>query len=968
MSNSSDAADGGCRTSDKVQSRDLHIQVLGGFSVTVGGRAIDEQHWRKRKPAGIIKLLALADSHRLHREQVLDALWPDRAPRAAANNLHQTLYVARRTLDPCGGGRGPFLRVDNDHLILAPDEMLSVDVDRFTLASDAARVSRQPGAYQTALDLYRGDLLPEDRYDEWLDVHRDGLRHRYLALLLEFVDLLVERGERGSAIEVCRQALARDHTLEEAHVALMRQHAATGHSQQAIRQYQELEEVLDRELGVEPSEPSRQLYRALLDITPDAVPRASLAARLNNLPSTISSFIGREREREGIRDLLRTNRLVTVTGPGGVGKTRLAQIVAREVEERFSDGVGLVELAPLSNPELLASTLASTLGLTDEISRPPLQSLVDGLRARNVLLILDNCEHLIQGCAALVSSVLESCPDLHVLATSREALGLPGEVRYGVAPLPVPEDGSAFDAIASSEAVRLFVERACERDPHFELSERNAGAIVRICRQVEGLPLALELAASRTGVLGVEQIATRLEDALSLLARTGGTLPLRQQTLRATLDWSYTLLTDQEQALFRRLAVFRGGWTLEAAEAAADDGDTLAALAGLVEKSMVVADTAHGAARYRYLEPVRQYAEQRLRASGEEETARRRHAALFLALAQSAQPELNGSLGRWLWRLETEYANLRRALLWHLDHDPESGTQLATALAPFFEYRGHHAEGREWIETMLSRTSRHPTLVRARGLMAAGTMAWRQADYGGARLLHGQSLAAYRYLGDERGVARSLTNLGAQAQNLGDLEQASALFKESRALARRIGDSETLAMAVINLGLLLMEQGQDGAARDLFEEGLELCEALGSDHFRIVVLQNLGETVLRQGEPHRALALHRESLTAAHEIGARVNIAFCLEEVAGDYAALGASDRACLLFGAAEVLRDRLDVPIPPNYRATHYAPTVSALRASLGSRFPHVWQLGRDLSLEEAVRAAMSEDSTPTAAVPSRS
>ncbi|HET9927212.1 MAG TPA: BTAD domain-containing putative transcriptional regulator, partial [Rubrobacter sp.] len=539
-----------------------------------------------------------------------------------------------------------------------------------------------------------------------------------------------EGEEYGSAIQALRRAATEEPTREEVHAILMRLYALTGRHQEAILQYERFRKALREQLD---EEPGAQTKRLLAEIRAGKVPAAPsppvgrpskelLGPSPNNLPASLTSFVGREEALLEIKRLLSMTRLLTLTGAGGAGKTRLALEVARDLLGAYPEGVWLVELAPLSDPALTRQAVAAALGVREQPGRPLTDTLTDHLRRKDLLLVLDNCEHLVDAAAHLAADLLESCPKLRILATSREPLGVPGEAVWTVPPLSLPDAGRAtsFEGLMGTEAVRLFLDRARSRLPGFELGEENAVAVGRICRKLEGIPLAIELAAARMGALAVEQVAQRLEDSLKLLAGGNRIADPRQQTLRATLNWSHELLSEAERKLFGRLSVFAGGWTLETAEEVCsgegiERDDVADLLSKLVDKSLVMAGAgAQGALRYRMLEPVRQYARERVEESGEAGALLRRHAALFLALAEEAEPELRGPWqASWVKRLEQEWDNLRVAMVWLLAHDePEGAARLGWALWLFWWVRGRFTEGRNWMEETLAKGSAMPATAR----------------------------------------------------------------------------------------------------------------------------------------------------------------------------------------------------------------------------------------------------------------
>jgi predicted ATPase/transcriptional regulator with XRE-family HTH domain len=601
------------------------------------------------------------------------------------------------------------------------------------------------------------------------------------------------------------------------------------------------------------------------------------AGPVHNLPASLSSFIGREHAQARVRDLLASHRLVTLVGAGGVGKTRLALAVAAASLGAFPDGVWLVELAALADPGLAPGAVAEALGLREEPGRPVLETLRDHCGGKRLLLVLDNCEHLLAACAALAGTLLRAAPDLRILATSREALGVAGEHRYRVPSLsvPDPEHLPSPELAGTYEAVRLFVARAQERRDTFALTAANARAVAEICARLDGLPLAIELAAARIAAMSVAMIAAHLHDRFRLLTTGSGDLPTRQRTLQATLDWSWDLLDARERTLLGRLSVFAGGWTLEAAAAVCsgegvEAPEILDLLSGLVEKSLVQVEAREGRElRYGLLESVRQYGQQRLATSGRAGAVHDRHLAHFLALAEEAEPALKGAdQAAWIERLEAEHDNLRAALGWAREVGAaEMGLRLAGALWRFWLMRGHFHEGRAWLEGALAGAEGAAPNARAEALQGAGVLAAEQGDYGRAAALFTGSLALRRELGDRRGSARMLSNLGVVAYEQGEYGQAAALHEEALALCRELGDKRGLALALGNLGLVVMEQGEYGRAAALQEESLALDRELGDTHSIGVALTNLGWAVMEQGEYGRAAALLTESLVLARHLG-----------------------------------------------------------------------------------------------------
>jgi len=949
----------------------VRIRLLGGFSLSVGSRTIEASAWRLRKAANLIKLLALSSGHRMHREQVMEVLWPDLSPRAASNNLRHVLHVARRVFDPDPSAGSRYLSLQDDQLVLCPGEQLRVDVEAFEETAAAARRSKDPLAYRTAIELYSGELLPEDRYEEWAQGRREELRRLHLALLVELAGIYEERGEHGRAVEALRRVEAEEPTMEEAHTSLMRLYALSGRRGEAMAQYGRLHEILSSQLGAEPSAATRRLRDM---IAAGGLPQANLVATQleepsdatkHNLPASSSSFVGREREIVEVKRLLAMTRLLTLTGAGGSGKTRLALEVAGDLVGVYPDGVWLVELAPVSEGTLVPQVVANALRVRELPGRPVTDTLVGALRTKQMLLLLDNCEHLIDACANLAEMLLGSCGHLKILATSREPLGLRGEAIRRVPSLSAPHTDRlpAAGELTRYDAVRLFLDRARLMLPDFELTQQNAPAVARVCGRLEGIPLAIELATARMGALAVEQVAGRLEDSLGLLTGGSRTAEPRQRTLRATLDWSHGLLSERERKLFRNLSAFAGGFTLEAVEAVGSDGvaeaDILDLLSKLVDKSLVIAEASNDRrVRYRMLEPVKQYAQERLEESAEAEAVRRRHAAYFLALAEEAEPELKGvAQEEWLERLEAKHDNFRVALSWALDRgEAELGLRLSAALVEFWHLHVHHSEARRWLEDALAKDGGSPS-ARMKALERAAFLAWEAGDYDRAVALGEEGLALARRFGNDAVAASVLHTLGSVAMSRVELGQASALLEEALALWRALGDDGGIAYALYMLGLVAVLRRDHEGAMAYHEESLALARMSGDE---VSILQAMGVgalTALVRGDHAEADTLAAATMQTARRLGIGHYTISCLPIMGASAALQGRLLRAVRLWGAEDSLRAAMGIPRMPA-EISFYEPYVEAARAQLDeAAWESAWQEGRAMSMEEAIEYALSEE-----------
>ena len=694
----------------------------------------------------------------------------------------------------------------------------------------------------------------------------------------------------------------------------------------------------------------------------------------NNLPLELSSFVGRGREVAEVEALLSAHRLLTLTGPGGSGKTRLALAVASEVLGGFEEGVWLVELAPLSDPDLVARAVASVLGVREAPAVPLVESLAGHLLSKTVLLVLDNCEHLVDASASLAVALLGRCPNLSILATSREALRVPGEVVFAVPPLSLPDPRRPTDAegLSSYEATRLFVERARALRHDFSLMEDNAMAVAQICYRLDGIPLAIELAAARTRVLSVEQISERLKESFSLLSGGGRIAMAHHGTLRATMDWSYGLLPENERVLFGGLSVFAGGFTLAAAEAVCAGGDlgreeVLDLLTQLVDKSLVAVGERDGQARYGMLETLRQYGREKLEGSGEPKEVRARHAAWYLELAEEAEPELKGHRQlAWLERLEREHDNLRVAMRFLLEEgEIESAVRLAWALWLFWYVHGHQGEGYRYAGELLDKTDCLSTLMRARALIVRGNMSYGLESVEGTKRLFEEAAALSRRTGNGVDLAIALAGLGVTAMQQGDMQRASELFEEVLKLYRGVSDKWGVSYALVHLGMAPLSRGDHAEATRYFEEALAISREIGYRLSGYISLYSLALSSRALGEDERARQLYIEGLTLAAEAEDRANAAYCLEGLGELIAERGEPERAARLFGASEALLEAVGAPLYAHAQdRTLYEEAVEALRSRLsGGSFEAAWAEGGAMPLEQAVEYALEGPEAPQGA-----
>jgi non-specific serine/threonine protein kinase len=693
-----------------------------------------------------------------------------------------------------------------------------------------------------------------------------------------------------------------------------------------------------------------------------------LAAPEHNLPAQVTSFIGRERDIAAVERLLQSARLVTLTGPGGMGKTRLGAQAVSRMSDHFKNGVRFVELAPLTNPDLVAPTIAGALGLQQHATRTATETLQDFLRTQQLLLVLDNFEHLMEA-APLVANLLAAAPDLTVLAISRELLGLYGEQAYAVPPLALPPQDSSesLSALSDYESVRLFVERATAARADFELTDENAHLVAELCERLDGLPLAIELAAARTRLLTLEALRDQLSDRFEALKGGPRDTHARQQTLRATFDWSYDLLDPDEKTLLARLSVFQGGRTVEAVEDTCVHGLRLDALGGLellLNKGWLQREEApKGTLRFVMLETIHDYAREKLEEHGDIEAMQARHAGYFMALVERAEPHLDGGRHQLLWmgRLEAEHDNLRTVLKWALEGgDIELGLRLAGLLARFWFRQGHYADWQRWLTHALELSEDAPPALRALVLRWAGHLAWAQHEPQRARPLLMDALALYRELGDKANIASSLTGLSSLSCGvLDEYHEALALSEEALNLYRELDHKPGIAKALTHLGILdHYVPGGLERSKAAFQECLVLAREIGDKLTEQISYINLGVTAYKEGDYEQGDFFMRESLTLGGEIGARLMVAGTLAELAAPLACMqGQPERSARLLGAVEALHEAMGSSLQPTCQK-EFDRTLATVREQLDeATFETAWTGGRAMSLQETVAYALGED-----------
>lgn len=920
----------------------LSLSLLGSFQATLDENPITQ--FRTKSVQALLIYLVCEAERPHHREALMELLWPGMPQASAQANMRQTLYRLRKLIPEVKGKGGetpvlsgvdatvPFLLSDRQTIQINPEADYYLDVATFATSEPAQ-----------AITLYRGDFLADfylpdsEAFEAWVSGRRADYRRRVLAMMEGETAVHLQNANYDEAIQLARQQLDIDNLHESTHRQLMEALARNGRRQEALSHYNSLRQLLQDELAIEPEQETIALVQAIQEgelsnagtpPAPQSIPPLADEPERprHNLPQRLTSFVGREKEIATITELISQNRLVMLTGVGGIGKTNLCLQVGRKMLDEFPDGVWLVELAPIADPALVAKTAANTLGLRESPDRTLvsyaretqeseqrsiLQILLDYLQEKQCLLILDNCEHVIEAAAQFVDTLLQATTGVKILASSREALGVLGEIPFRVPSLAVPgvHQLPAVNEWQQFDALTLFAERATAVSPEFQVTEDNFPSLVQICQRLDGIPLALELAAARVSVLNTAQIATRLDDRFRLLTGGSRTALPRQQTLRALIDWSWELLTETEQMLLQRLSVFAGGMNLEAVEAVCagnglDSYDLLDLLSELVRKSLVLSRREPGQPiRYHLLETIRQYAQERLVTTRQGATFRQRHLDYFMTWAKRAKPELTGpDQAMWLNRLEKELDNLRAALNWALETDCEAGLQLVTASWRFWDL-GYVAEGEMWLAQLMAKADLVAPAIKAKALQVWATFNFSLFKREEARQLFEQSLTMHQALQDEAEVVNSLRFLtifhgliegqralldllsrlrkpgyelqlaetllwlGYYEAQQNNYEKAEAFVRESESLFRKMNHLAGLADALQWFGQFATWQGTFEAARLPLEESLAIQKQLGERRV-FSSLQMLGVLNLKLGNYPQAIQFLNESLALTQHSGA----------------------------------------------------------------------------------------------------
>jgi predicted ATPase/DNA-binding SARP family transcriptional activator len=914
----------------------LEVRLLGDVQVRLHGAVVPVVSGRQRM---LLARLALAGGRFVPVAQLIDDLWEDRPPDSAVNALQVYVSGLRKLLGSA--------TVRTRGRAYALDDATVVDVMQFreevTAGLGAASAGDAAGACRwldRGLGHWNG--LPCQGLEEagFVSAAQAGLTDLYLSGMEARA---AARIGQGTAIQVVPELrdLAEQHPFREGiHAQLILALAASGRQVEALAVYDRVRTELAEEFGVDPGEALQSAHGAVLR-NELPVPRSVSAAgpvprASHNLPAAVSSFVGRQQETAGITASLAAARLLTLTGPGGGGKTRLALNVAEGLLGQYRDGIWLAELAARTDQEGLAQAAAAALDISEAPPAALADTLIERLRERDLLLVLDNCEHLVRECAELAARILARCPRVRILATSRTRLGVPGEIEWTVPPLQVPDPQRVppLGRLSEYASVRLFTDRASAVMAGFALTQANAAAVAAVCARLAGIPLAIELAAARARVLSVTQIAARLDEQLSLLGDMARHGPARQRTLRDTMDWSFDLLTGREQALFARLSVFVGGFSLEAAEEmAGDEAGGLDVFSRLVIHSLVAVERDGESARYRLLEPLRQYAAERLAGRDEAPGARARHAAYYLRLAEEAEASLRGGpeQATWFRKLGLEQDNLRAALRELARQADMIGIARAvSALWRFFLSQDSISEGRRLLDQALG----HPSvagLVRARALRTCGIFASEHRDYEHAARCYEQSLGLFRAGNATQDAAGILANLGLLAMNRSQFSQAQHFMQESLQLRRAQGDVLEIALSLDNLGHLALDQGDLPRAREFLQESLEWFRR-GNDMLgESVALGSLSQVALQQGNRDEAVRLYGRALHLNRKLDDQWATNGCLEGLAEIAASRDEMAQAAAFLSAAATLRERTGEVLSPAEEAENRKLLVT-VEAALGT------------------------------------
>ena len=1009
---------------DAADEPGVSFGILGPLVVEIGGQPLSVPGRRRR---ALLCRLLIAPNRLVSAGRLIEDIWGEAPPDNPVNALQSYVSSLRSLLEPDRSPRDPprviVTRKPGYLAVVSPDGLDSIRFERLSQEGrkwlSEGRPDDAANILHEALGLWHGHALEEFSAEPWAATEGARLDELRWSALEDRIEADLALGRHTAVVAEVEIAVTEQPLRERLRGLLMLALYRGGRQADALRAFADLRRALAEELGIPPSpelqrlEESIILQKSELDYLPPpprSAPAVAAAQRSEvmatarpALPADLTSLVGREADAAAVRELLSSTRLLTLTGLGGIGKTRLALRVASTVSAAFVDGIYFVEFASLTEPSLVAAHVRSALRIPDDGATETYESLVAHLNTRRALLVLDNCEHVVKACADLCQTILRGCPGVVILATSRQPLRVTGERPWPVPPLssPDPERRTALPRVRDHEAVQLFLERATSVTPSLEVGEQDAHAVARICHELDGIPLALELAASATRVLSIPEIADRLEKRLHLVASATRDAPERHRTMQVAIGWTYDLLSEKERRLFERLTVFVGTFTLEAAEVVCTGDDlkpdeVLELLARLIDQSLVTRID-HEHSRYRILEIVRQHGMEKLSESGADFQLRTRQLDWAVRLAERSVSGTHGPAAHhWLKTLDAEQGNLRAALSWaETCRRPDLTVRLVIALQDYWKWRGRVAEGRAWLERLLAKSLDLTPTIEGTARTVAGILANSQGDFSGGRLLLSEGLALSRQVGDDENVVRALTALSQVAINVGDYSEAHGhleeclelcielgdraglanalqglgnlaalqcdfgrartLLGESQTIREELGDRASVARARAYLGQLLLFEGRHGEAERYLQDGLDILKGLGDYEGTSIALIFLAEVHRVRGDVEKAESVLCEVISIVLPFGHRPRFALCFERLAQVASQKNELTRAARLLGAATSMTGRAGV-VPNRFRRETLESTVAATREGLGHvAFEAAWEQGRRMSEEDAVQFALT-------------
>jgi predicted ATPase/DNA-binding SARP family transcriptional activator len=934
----------------------LEIRLLGTFEIKEGKKTVGIT---SRPAQSLFAYLVLSAGIPHRREKLAGMLWPDSLEETARSNLRHALWRIRKVIP--AKPEAEYLLTDDLSVTFNASSEYWLDVDQVEKLGAGASIDH----LMTVLAEYQGELLP-GFYEDWVLLAREHVASVFEHHMARLLSLLQEQKRWLDTLHWAERWIELGQKPETAYRALMSAHAAKGDMSKVAAAYERCAKTL-KEFGIEPSEQTRALYQRLKSgteasrATPAILVEEKRDIKRTNIPIPLTSFIGREKEVDEVVQMVNEHRLVTLLGSGGVGKTRLAIQASKKLLSQFRDGIWWVDLLGLNDGLLVSREVARVLELSESSNQPVTDLLVNQLGSRQMLLVLDNCEHLVSACAQMTDRLLSSCENLKILATSREALDIFGELAWHVPSLSLPGVDSTLQQLDQFESVRLFLERARVLQPQFRLSNQNAKPVVQVCKRLGGIPLAIELAAARVKMMSVEEIAGRLGDRFELLTSGSRAALPRHQTLRATIDWSYDLLTQSERILFQRLAVFAGSFTLAGTEAICGYQDLkhdeiLDLLGRLVVKSLVVVEkTPTSTTRYRLLETIREYALQKLEDAGESSEARNHHLEYFVRLAELAEQNTFGAESVKYHRLlDDELDEIRVAMEWAI-HSRQAAMAFRLSAALYYFWYNRRLLGSEWKAQLddalplLEGLERTP--ARAKALNAMGFLYWADVIPINPRSKLEEALSIGNELGDKLIIAQSLCNLGLIALTEGRYSDAHFFFRRSLDLFHELGfRNKEYIWSLTFLGDVVFHLNDLENTRKYYEQSTQALRELDDRNFLAYAVRRLAQLYWYCGEYERATHLCRESLVINQDLGDVRGIIACLSAYAGIATARGELTRAAKLFGAVETLLNSMHIRLVYMDRLERERNLSILYDQLVPASLEQAWKEGTSMSLEQAV------------------